>query len=138
MDKSRLSLPVGELASASSTTGGTGTGSNGSSGLANSGSNSGGGGGVLGTVGGSGSASSSGADTSSFTSLYCGTTTGCQSDRCGVVANGVVTPCTPGDPMTHYHHRNTDHYNAAFACMNRMRIHAQVRLLAAVQCVIIY
>ena len=78
-----------------------------------------------------GSASSSGADTSSFTSLYCGTTTGCQSDRCGVQVNGVATPCTPGDPLTHYHHRNTDHYNAAFACMNRMRIHSQVLYLPA-------
>ena len=37
-----------------------------------------------------------------------------------------ATPCTPGDPLTHYHHRNDDHYTAAFACMNRMRIHSQV------------
>ena len=116
MDKSRLSLPVGELA-------GSTTGTNNS--MTNSSSGSGGGGGA-GVGAGSGSASSSGADTSSFTSLYCGTTTGCQSDKCGVTANGAVTPCTPGDPLTHYHHRNTDHYNAAFACMNRMRIHSQV------------
>ena len=40
---------------------------------------------------------------------------------------GPATPCTPGDPLTHYHHRNEDHYTAAFACMNRMRIHSQVR-----------
>ena len=39
---------------------------------------------------------------------------------------GPTTPCTPGDPLTHYHHRNEDHYTAAFACMNRMRIHSQV------------
>ena len=62
------------------------------------------------------------------------TTTGCQSDRCGGLGSGgggggggVVTPCTPGDPLTHYHHRNNDHYNAAFAGMNRMRIHSQVK-----------
>ena len=42
-------------------------------------------------------------------------------------AGGPATPCTPGDPLTHYHHRNGDHYTAAFACMNRMRIHSQVR-----------
>ena len=40
---------------------------------------------------------------------------------------GPATPCTPGDPLTHYHHRNEDHYTASFACMNRMRIHSQVR-----------
>ena len=39
---------------------------------------------------------------------------------------GPATPCTPGDPLTHYHHRNEDHYTASFACMNRMRIHSQV------------
>ena len=42
--------------------------------------------------------------------------------------NGPATPCTPGDPLTHYHHRNEDHYTASFACMNRMRIHSQVRI----------
>ena len=31
-----------------------------------------------------------------------------------------------GDPLTHYHHKNNDHYVGAFAMMNRMRIHAQV------------
>ena len=41
---------------------------------------------------------------------------------------GPATPCTPGDPLTHYHHRNEDHYTAAFACMNRMRIHSQVSI----------
>merc|ERR1712156_956398 len=45
----------------------------------------------------------------------------------GASATGsVTTPCTPGDPLTHYHHKNNDHYVGAFAMMNRMRIHAQL------------
>ena len=45
----------------------------------------------------------------------------------GASATGsVTTPCTPGDPLTHYHHKNNDHYVGAFAMMNRMRIHGQV------------
>ena len=45
----------------------------------------------------------------------------------GSSASGsVTTPCTPGDPLTHYHHKNNDHYVGAFAIMNRMRINSQV------------
>ena len=40
--------------------------------------------------------------------------------------NAVTTPCTPGDPLTHYHHKNNDHYVGAFGMMNRMRINSQV------------
>ena len=55
---------------------------------------------------------------------------GSHSDDPPSVPEGEVaaTPCTPGDPMTHYHHKNEEHFCAAFARINRMRIHSQVRL----------
>lgn len=40
--------------------------------------------------------------------------------------NGDCSPCTPGEPLTHFHHRNESHFSAAFVCMNRMRINSQV------------
>ena len=99
MDKSRLSLPVGELAV--------------SNGISSHNSSS--------------SSSSAGDSLVNGQVVSCANGyPGCHDERCA--ANGATsqTPCTPGEPLTHYHHRNEDHYNAAFACMNRMRIHSQV------------
>ena len=97
MDKSRLSLPLAEWAAL-----------NGHYHLQNVSSN-----GLFG-----GSSSSNGSNSN-----------GSHSDDPPSVPEGEVaaTPCTPGDPMTHYHHKNDDHFCAAFARMNRMRINSQVR-----------
>jgi hypothetical protein len=69
---------------------------------------------------------SNGASNSIFGSSITGSTT----EELTIAPGGeiVATPCTPGEPMTHYHHKNDDHYCAAFSRMNRMRINAQVSL----------
>jgi len=102
MDKSRLSLPVGDLLYSSLQH------------RMNHHQNSINGNNAINEVGSSSVSSTSSSAPSSASSMN------------GIQNGSVTTPCTPGDPLTHYHHKNNDHYVGAFAVMNKMRIHSQL------------
>lgn len=107
MDKSRLSLPVGELLCYSQQQRMLGHQShNGNHNGVNGGGNS------------------EGSSLSSSTSVSSNSSVAASANENN--AGSVTTPCTPGDPLTHYHHKNNDHYFGAFGMMNRMRINSQL------------